>query len=179
MKATKKEIEFLKQSNWIEQEYSDIALEDAISAWEYTKGLKTITFDDIMKIHFLMQQRLRPDISGSLRGCDVYIGGKRKMFISSALLKDDITNFTNKIMGHIVILSGIDREESNLREGTSKKDHVIFEGIHPFEDGNGRVGRIIYNWERLQMGLKIHVINADWPDQNGDQANYYKWFKEK
>jgi len=30
--------------------------------------------------------------------------------------------------------------------------HQRFERIHPFEDGNGRVGRLIFNWLLLQVG---------------------------
>jgi hypothetical protein len=49
--------------------------------------------------------------------------------------------------------------------------HVSFEHLHPFRDGNGRVGRILYNWQRLKLGLPIHVIKYE------DRWEYYNWFK--
>jgi hypothetical protein len=53
-----------------------------------------------------------------------------------------------------------------------KKAHVAFETIHPFVDGNGRIGRILMNWQRLQEGLPILIIH-----EGPEQMEYYKWFK--
>ena len=52
--------------------------------------------------------------------------------------------------------------------------HIQFEHIHPFEDGNGRVGRILMNLQLLNEGLPILVIH-----QGEEQKRYYKWFKNK
>jgi len=56
-------------------------------------------------------------------------------------------------------------------------DHVTYEGIHPFVDFNGRTGRMFMNWERMQAGLPILIIKADWPKIGGEQMEYYKWFQ--
>lgn len=39
--------------------------------------------------------------------------------------------------------------------------HIEFERIHPFSDGNGRVGRILLNYEMLRNDLPPIVIPAD------------------
>jgi Fic family protein len=58
-----------------------------------------------------------------------------------------------------------------------KEHHIKFEHIHPFVDFNGRTGRMLMNWERLQVGLPMLIIHADWPKVNGEQMEYYDWFK--
>ena len=39
--------------------------------------------------------------------------------------------------------------------------HVGFERIHPFQDGNGRVGRLLLFWQCLQAGIVPFVITED------------------
>ena len=64
------------------------------------------------------------------------------------------------------------------------KYHIDFERIHPFEDGNGRTGRILINYELLKNNLSPIVIEKD--DRvkyfellrNSDSINLAKWLKE-
>ena len=39
--------------------------------------------------------------------------------------------------------------------------HVKFERIHPFQDGNGRVGRLLMFWQCLQSGIVPFIITED------------------
>lgn len=43
----------------------------------------------------------------------------------------------------------------------ASKFHLVFECVHPFPDGNGRVGRIIMNYILLSKGLPAAVIKGD------------------
>ncbi len=50
--------------------------------------------------------------------------------------------------------------------------HVRFERIHPFQDGNGRVGRLIMLGECLASGVVPFVITDDM------KASYYRGLRE-
>lgn len=64
------------------------------------------------------------------------------------------------------------------------KYHIEFEQIHPFEDGNGRTGRLIINYELIKNNLPPVVINKE--DRvryfeflrNNDITGFAEWFKE-
>lgn len=49
--------------------------------------------------------------------------------------------------------------------------HIEFEKIHPFEDGNGRTGRLIINYELLKNNLPPIVISKD------DRVKYFEYLK--
>ncbi len=158
----KEEIEFLRESNHIEGEYSKIALTDAKKSWIYGKifmahGGKIDTVL-IRRIHNVLMKRLNPRIAGNIREVDVQVGGR--ICIPWSEIKEELRLLCNP--GIYPILS----------ESLIKRWHIEFEKIHPFEDGNGRVGRIIMNLQRIKMGLPILIIH-----EGEEQYEYYKWFK--
>jgi len=166
--------EFLSESNKIEREYSEQAFEDAILAWKYAykyaipfkiKGLQSTKY--ILKIHRLLCQNIRPDIAGKYRDCDVWIGGEIKRFISRKFLEDVTQGWINTID-----INQTKKLTKKKKEEKVKEWHIGFEKLHPFEDGNGRTGRILYNIHRLLLDLPIHIIHT-----GDEQLNYYRWFK--
>ena len=152
------EYEFLQHSNWIEGEYGQSELGDAIEAWRFAKRLlkKPLTVKHILKIHKLLLKNRRPDIAGKLRDCAVWIGGEYKPVELPFALEQKLENW---IRDYWYV-------------GNVRDSHIAFEHLHPFTDGNGRVGRILYNVQRMAMGLPIHIIH-----EGEEQQEYYIWFK--
>jgi len=157
------EKEFLRESNLIEAETSEKSLEDAITAWEYFRDVDNpFSLESILECHRLLMRRCYPEIAGKIRECDVYIGGSCRPFISIQLIEDSIKFLFKKII-----------YSQHASEEITKNYHVEFEFIHPFVDGNGRVGRILYNAHRMRLGLPIHVIHS-----GDEQYEYYNWFNK-
>ena len=156
-------LEFLRESNAIEGIYSAEALEDAGKAWGFlidqlNIGEHMAPEAIILKTHELLGTRIMPAIAGKLRDCAVYIGGHEapKHYAVSVLLDEWIKRYW-----HAETWSKI------------KKAHIAFEHIHPFQDINGRTGRLLMNYQRVCAGLPILVIHT-----GKEQFAYYQWFKK-
>jgi len=163
-------VEFLQHNNFIENERSVVALDDAVRAWKFAFQYRNnITLRYIQTIHKQLMKRLRPDIAGNFRTCDVCIGGERKKYLG----RDELLIKLHKFVNLITDINSLPESSDNktFREKIAKEAHVMFEDIHPFVDGNGRVGRILYNIHRLKLDLPIHIIH-----EGEEQQQYYKWF---
>jgi len=170
-KINEQVVDFLLTSNAIEQEFSTSALYDSIKAWNfaltdhyYVSKRNRHRADSIqhpiLEIHRILMHRLNPRIAGKVRDCAVTVGKRLCLFISTVMLEQQLTAWY----------------EVHLRADTEEKiktAHIAFEHLHPFEDGNGRVGRIIMNVQRVHARLPLLIIRP-----GKDQAEYYKWFQE-
>lgn len=164
---------FIKESNAIEGERSQEAFEDSISAWNYVAkeilSFSAISVPAIQRLHSELMRRLNPRIAGNFRNVNVSVGGKGMVDHKDVLSRID--QWVH-LYGKIPTFGNADTEAGKEVTGAHiKKAHIAFEAIHPFEDGNGRVGRMILNWHRVFNGLPILIIYEKY------KQSYYDWFK--
>jgi len=150
-------ITFLDESNAIEGEGED-ALENSIEAWDYLQGEEVLTEENVLETHRILMRDLNPRIAGKYRDCDVWVGDRKCLDFS--VIEIVMRNWL------------INQKANRTTEKEIKHAHVAFEHIHPFEDGNGRTGRILMNWQRLKAGLPVLIIHT-----GAEQMSYYQWFK--
>lgn len=132
---------------------------------EYLKNkniMSELNEDFVLFLHKMLLENIRPDISGRFRNDNEYVRvgthiGSPPQKISSLIKglfldysSDNKTYFLDKI----------------------SKFHLGFESIHPFNDGNGRIGRVVMNFQLACLGFPSVIV------KNKEKLNYYFAFNE-
>jgi len=100
----------------------------------------------------------KPDISGKVRDFEVRIGGSQHVPPSSLEVRPMLVETLRWFSRHGSTLNPVERAGSF---------HFLFENIHPFGDGNGRIGRLAMNMMLFQD--KHPPINIRY----GRRSGYY------
>jgi Fic family protein len=156
---------YIKASNEIEGIYSEEEDAQSLLAWAYLEKLTLLSHVDIMrvqKIITLHQDDLAPNERGYYRGMagnttNVSVGGR---------LAPDHSYVADLMQGWL----------ADIPFMTPLTSHIRFESIHPFRDGNGRTGRMIYWFICKKRGIKPNFYNAD-PPKNREA--YYRLFDQE
>lgn len=114
--------------------------------FDYIFGGGEINEDFILKLHSVLMSGIISD-AGFYRNHGARIVGVNlptANYISISKLMKDIVSLVNKKNNDIISLS--------------TKIHSRFEQIHPFSDGNGRIGRLIMNAMLLKENLPPAII---------------------
>ncbi len=75
-----------------------------------------------------------------------------------------------RMMGNILVEYSSDLDSYFLDK--MARFHLDFEVIHPFCDGNGRIGRVLINFQLLKLGLPRVII------RDSEKKTYYRAFKD-
>ena len=128
-----------------------VAMEHAVALGAGAKPLRT---NDVVEIHRHLIATTTPRIAGTLRDRQNWIGGNaynpgRADFVPPAPervkgLMDDLVAFMNRTDLPPVVQAAI--------------AHAQFETIHPFADGNGRVGRALIHVVLRRRGLAPRYV---------------------
>lgn len=118
-------ISFIRESNLIEGINRDPTYEEIIEFERFMK-LDEITIDELERFVSVYQPDAKLRITSDL---NVAVG-------------DDI-----KPRGGVGIGYALDTILDNVKENTPYKNHVAYEHLHPFTDGNGRSGRMLWMWQ--------------------------------
>ena len=127
-------------------------------AYNYIKKMKELTEETIKKLHFLAMKNILEQELGEYRTVPVRIIGSRVQ----PPFPSDVQEEMKKL---------IDWYNKNKNVHTFELScllHSRFEKIHPFRDGNGRVGRLIMNFVLLKNKYPLLDIKVD------KKLNYYK-----
>ena len=116
----------------------------------------------VLLLHKMLISNIRDEVAGRFRKegewvrVGTHIGADPKNI--ERLLTDMLAVYNGGKDNHIV--------------ARLAKLHLTFEDIHPFCDGNGRIGRVINNYELIREGyVPINIAFAS-------RARYYDAFKE-
>lgn len=104
---------------------------------------------DILHLHSLLMKELTPDEAGSYRNKNVIITG-------TDYLPPDHSEVPQLMKKHILSLDNITDDKHPLEWASDL--HAEFESIHPFTDGNGRIGRLILSIMAMKNGYCPVII---------------------
>ena len=122
---------------------------ELIFLWLTKNKKRPIQKIDILNLHKVTMWGR--DWGGNYRETQVYIRGSKHVPPPPSQVKSLMKEFTAKLnmdQGKIPTISH------------SANSHIDFESIHPFVDGNGRVGRLLVNWLLLREGYPPIIIEV-------------------
>lgn len=138
----------------------------------FTKGLSV---QDVRKMQMCITAHSmyneETQYLGELRDEHVVVGiGRRQMCDKTADISRRLQGILKK--NHQYMLRGQQGKIDRLDlDKIFENLHVEFEMLHPFIDGNGRVGRLIWNLYRLHAGLPLKIV------YEREKHEYYKLFQ--
>jgi len=146
--------EYFRESNAIENVYDESAIDATMDAWDDIKNEESLTHNVIKTGHSHILADRQPDIAGEYRDIQVYVG--------------DTTP-----PPPVVVESEMDKLLSWSPDDPLEaiEWHIAFERIHPFADGNGRIGRLLYLWHCWRVDSDPIMWRAE------DRSGYYDLFQ--
>ena len=132
--------------------------------YKYKKAKKQeLALDVILFLHKMLIANIREDIAGRFRKDNEFV--RVGNYIAPA--PKEITGRIEKMLTEYNASAG----KENIIKRVARL-HLTFEHIHPFIDGNGRIGRVINNYLFIREGfvpINIKFI---------DRKKYYEAFNE-
>jgi Fic family protein len=114
----------------------------------------------ILFLHKMLITAIRDDIAGRFRSVGEYV----RVGSHVAPAPEHI----ELMIGQVIAEYDNDHESYFIEK--IAKFHLEFENIHPFNDGNGRIGRVLINWQLIRFGFSPIII------RNKEKSDYYDSF---
>lgn len=138
-------------------------VKNAIATYELYPTLNPFSVEDLLKAHGVMMQALTGD-AGRFRAGGVGVFSEKECVHMAPpadrvpMLVNDLFEWLTESTDHLLIRSCV--------------FHYEFEFIHPFSDGNGRMGRL---WQSLILG-RLHPLFEHLPVENMVYANQQAYY---
>ena len=116
----------------------------------------------ILLLHEMLILNIDESIAGRFRKKDEYV--RVETYIAPA------PEHINVMMDSLLLEYSSCHTEYFLEK--IAKFHLEFERVHPFCDGNGRIGRVLVNYQLMQLGFPPIIV------RDKEKAIYYKSFGE-
>lgn len=151
-------LEAVVESNGIEDVFDPLSVEDSVGAFAFLARHKELTTDIINRTHRMVMrsQPILVEDKGRFRRVYVQVGGR--LCPNPASVPYRMINWLEDI-------------KNSIQADDFLQDHIEFEWIHPYVDGNGRMGRLLLNWQRFRHGFPPLVFKRE------ERNEYYKLFK--
>jgi len=123
---------------------------------------KELNLDILLFFHKILLSNIRPDVAGRFRQGNEFVRVGAHIGADPKNIKDLLENMLIEYKAN---------NQEHIVKRISRL-HLTFEDIHPFVDGNGRIGRVINNYLLIREGyvpVNIKYI---------DRGEYYDAFKE-
>lgn len=132
---------------------------------EYLRGKASVdlNLETVLLLHKMLIGRIDDSIAGRLRSKQEFV----RVGSHIAPAPEHIESLLDELF--VDFASALD---TYFLERVSRF-HLEFERIHPFVDGNGRIGRVLINAQLAQCGLPPVIIR-----NKGKRDNYYPAFKD-
>jgi Fic family protein len=108
-----------------------------------------ITEDDIKKLHSILMNGIWPS-AGQYRDHQVRIAGSKVVTANYMKVEELMKKF----------VKDLDKTPVNVFSHLAKT-HAQFEKIHPFSDGNGRIGRLLMHYIAIRHGLPPILVKKE------------------
>lgn len=148
----------IHQSNLIESVTSLEEVDESLEAWHRLMEYDQITLNMILELHSkIMYNLMIGHDLGQLRKINVEVNDV------GAPHYLQVPDLMNEWINDMQIYDLLD----------PKAMHVRFEKIHPFRDGNGRVGRMLMWWHEAHLDrIPTLILNVN-------KLEYYRWFMDR
>ena len=118
---------------------------------DIVKNNEPLTEWQIKGIHRLVLKGINDDYAGNYRDQQVIISGAKHVPPEPFLIKEQME----------ALIKWYDNAQEIHPIERAAKLHIIFVGIHPFIDGNGRASRLLLNLELMKNGYPPIIIRAE------------------
>lgn len=121
-----------------------------------------LSLEFILLLHKMLIGNIDDGIAGRFRKKGEFVRVGRHI----APAPEQVVSLMTRTIGH-----ALDDHESYVTDVIARF-HLEFERVHPFCDGNGRIGRVLMNYQLFRLGFPAVII------RDKEKGIYYQSFRE-